>query len=298
MASLLVPIRTKLSIHAHRRVWELLEGEYASMTMGRSMDFEDLREYVAGDDLKDIDWKATARSGSPLVKRYSAQRRHNVLFVVDSGRGMAAHASPTELKRDLAITTVGILGYVAQQHGDLVALAHGDATRSDYQPLRGSLTHLERLLQHLHGATTPTAPPSDITRQLDFVACTVTRRTMLVVVSDDGAIGPEHDRLLRRLRAQHELLWVTVGDLDPTSDDTRGSAIVDIDRAAELPSFLRGDARLAGELRAATVTRAEAATATLRRLGVPSVRVTGEAELLPGIVRLLDSHRHASHHGS
>src|ERR1700754_2323679 len=103
MASLSVKVRRKMSIMAHRKVRTALEGEYASVSKGRSMDFDDLREYIIGDDVKDIDWKATARSGSVRIRRYVAIRKHNILLVVDTGRSMAATAPSGECKRDIAV---------------------------------------------------------------------------------------------------------------------------------------------------------------------------------------------------
>ena len=63
MGSLLQKVQKKMTITAHRKVRTALEGEYASVFKGRSMDFDDLRPYVPNDDIKDVDWKATARSG-------------------------------------------------------------------------------------------------------------------------------------------------------------------------------------------------------------------------------------------
>ena len=75
----------QLTLKRSARCASLLEGEYGSIHTGRSMDFDDLREYVPGDDIKDLDWKATARTGRPLIKRYVATRQHAVLLVVDTG---------------------------------------------------------------------------------------------------------------------------------------------------------------------------------------------------------------------
>ena len=74
----LTRVKARLSIHAHRKVRGLLEGEYAAIQIGRGIDFNDLREYVRGDDVKDIDWKASARTRMLLVKRYVAERKHTV----------------------------------------------------------------------------------------------------------------------------------------------------------------------------------------------------------------------------
>src|SRR6478752_9672895 len=107
MASLLVKVRRKMSITAYRKVRSALEGEYASVFKGRSMDFDDLREYVPGDDVKDIEWRATARSGQVRIKRYVAIRKHNIMLVVDTGRSMAATAPSGEIKRDIAVMAAG-----------------------------------------------------------------------------------------------------------------------------------------------------------------------------------------------
>src|SRR5918995_45327 len=88
MTSLLRKVRMRTSIHAHRKVRSVLDGEYGSVHKGRSMDFDDLREYVPGDDIKDLDWKASARHGRPLIKRYIATRQHAVLLVVDTDGDM------------------------------------------------------------------------------------------------------------------------------------------------------------------------------------------------------------------
>ena len=90
MSSLLSQVKSKMMIYSHEKTRELLSGEYGSVFKGRSMDFDDLREYVIGDDTKDIDWKATARSGNTLIRRYIAIRKHNILLIVDTGKNMAA----------------------------------------------------------------------------------------------------------------------------------------------------------------------------------------------------------------
>lgn len=102
MPSLLVKVKAKMTLHAHEKVRGLLEGQYGSVFKGRSLDFDDLREYLPGDDIKDIDWRATARSGSTRIRRYVAVRKHNILLVVDTGRSMAATSEDGDSKRDVS----------------------------------------------------------------------------------------------------------------------------------------------------------------------------------------------------
>lgn len=296
MASLLVKVKTKMSIHAHEKVRGLLEGQYGSVFKGRSMDFDDLREYIPGDDIKDIDWKATARSGQTRIKRYIAIRKHNILLVVDTGRSMAARAASGESKKDVAIMTAGVMGYIAQKHGDLVAMVSGDSTTSHYMPLKGSNEHLERILQSIDAHTSVDAPRSNLSTQLEYISRSIRRRMMLVIIADDLALTSEHEALLRRLGAQHELMWVTVGDADLTNRQWWEDEMRDIDEGQLVPPYLRRQHVLANEFVEATKTRREELARLLTRLGISSERVTGEVDVVQGLFRLLERQRYAKRH--
>ena len=76
-------IKANISINASKKSTNLLDGLYRSIFKGRSLDFDDLRDYVVGDNSKDIDWKSSIRNGSLLVRRYEALKRHNVVFIID-----------------------------------------------------------------------------------------------------------------------------------------------------------------------------------------------------------------------
>ena len=110
MPSLITQVKSKLFIHSTRKSLHALDGAYASLLRGRSLDFEDLRKYEYGDQVRDIDWRATARLGTPLVKRSRATRMHTVLFVVDTGRSMSALAADERSKKELAILATGLYG--------------------------------------------------------------------------------------------------------------------------------------------------------------------------------------------
>ena len=76
MPSLFAKVKAKMDLYAHEKVRSLLDGQYGSVFKGRSLDFDDLREYIPGDDVKDIDWKATARSSGIRIRRYQAIIKH------------------------------------------------------------------------------------------------------------------------------------------------------------------------------------------------------------------------------
>lgn len=84
-------IKANISIYASKKTSNILDGTYRSIYKGKSMNFEDLRTYVVGDNVKDIDWKASARSGGNLlIRQYIAEKKHNIMLVLDTGKKMLA----------------------------------------------------------------------------------------------------------------------------------------------------------------------------------------------------------------
>ena len=293
MTTYLPRIKARVTIHAHRRVVGLLEGEYASTQLGRSMDFHDLREYVRGDDVKDIDWKATARTGQLLVKRFTATRQHLVVVAVSTGRSMSAQLTTSASKRDLAVFVSGVVGWLAVRHGDTVAIAHGDAEHRHLRKAADTEVALEHGLAAIHEAITPMAPATDLLGLLRYVARTVRRRAILVIVSDSHAVDDELATALRRLAVQHEVLFVTLDDLDPTLDAGR-RGIVEVSTGRRLPVWLR-DQRLAEEYAAFAAAEDARMREVLDGLAIAYERVRDEASALTAVFRLLERHRHGRH---
>jgi uncharacterized protein (DUF58 family) len=296
MASLLMRVKSKMAIFAHRKARGMLDGEYGSVFRGRSLDFDDLRAYVPGDEVRDIDWKASARHGSPLIKRYVAVRRQTLFLLTDTGRNMAADARSGEAKKDIAIMALGVMGYLAHRHGDVVGLASGDSETTRTIPAKAGEPHLERLLRHVHDTTVPDGPPSRIVTQLEHVAQTVRGRSLLFVVADEIAADPALERVLRRLRAQHEILWLTVRDADLIPPPGAGLPADGFYSVADF-SVLPGDLVRAGSLTAAyaraTAERDTARNDMLRRAGISTGEAGSSRDVLPALFALLERHRRA-----
>lgn len=288
--TLLTRVKSQLFVHARRASRSRLEGEYASVFHGRSLDYVDLREYVLGDEVRDIDWKATARHRSPLVKRYVATRKQNLLLVVDTGRGMAATTSSGEVKKDVAVMVCGLIGYLALRHGDLVGLVRGTASSSTSHALRGTETHLELLLRAISAATRLDGDSSNLATQLNWVVRTLRRRLMLVIVADDRDLDPELEGLLRRLHVQHEILWITVADADPTRLGA-GRTAYDVADDHVLPDQVRLDPKVRAAHAAAVEARVRATGELLDRRGISHLRIGSSTDVVPGVFRLLERQR-------
>jgi uncharacterized protein (DUF58 family) len=293
VSSLLQRVKSKMAIFAHRKARGMLDGEYGSVFRGRSLDFDDLRAYVPGDEVRDIDWKATARHGSPLIKRYVAVRRQTVLLIADTGRNMAAEARDGETKKDIAVMALGVVGYLAHRHGDVVGLVCGDANGSSAIPAKAGESHLERLLREVDSATGMDSGPSRIDGQLEHVARTVKGRYLLFVVADERAADAGTEQLLRRLRAQHEILWLTIRDADLVGERHAGQDAVSVADYALLPGHLAATPGVAAAYARAARERDAGRHAMFRRAGITEGHVTGSAGVMTELFALLERHRRA-----
>ena len=94
-------IRRAVALYTNKKTSNILDGDFHSIHKGRSMEFEDLKEYALGDEVHDIDWKSSSRMGKTLVRRYMTDRRHNVMFVCDCGRKMTGDTPRGESKKKL-----------------------------------------------------------------------------------------------------------------------------------------------------------------------------------------------------
>lgn len=279
-----------MAIYAHEKVRGVLEGEYGSVFKGRSMDFDDLREYIPGDDVKDIDWKATARSGSTLIRRYIAIRKHNIMLVVDTGRNMSAVAADGNSKKQIAVLLAGVMTTLALKHGDLIGLVSGNKDRSKYLPLKTGNVHAEQVLQEIDKSIREDSPKSNIASQLEYLARNIRRKMIVVVISDETPFDETLSSVVRRLRAQHEILWLRIADADLTSENN----LSDIENMSdELPAFIRNSKVVVKSYKEAEEAERLNFSQALNRLAISSERVNSEAEAVSKVYRLLERHRSA-----
>lgn len=191
----------------------MLEGGRYALLHTRTMELDDLRPYVAGDDVRDIDWKASARSGVVLVKRFVSEKHHKILLVADAGRNMSALAHDGELKRDLATNVLGAIGLISIGRQDEVGMVYGDARGSATIRNRRGETHIESMLEHFYTHTAGDTGASDVATQLQYVLRAHRRRLLLVIVSDEPEVTPALSDVLTQLRGRHELLWLMITDM-------------------------------------------------------------------------------------
>ena len=139
-------IRASVALHTNKKTENILDGGFTSIFRGRSLDFDDLREYQQGDNVRDIDWKSSSKTGKTLVRRYIAERKHNVLFVCDSGEKMIGDTATGESKAVIAENVLGTLMYLINRQGDDYALLQKNREGVDFSYFKSGPVHFERLM--------------------------------------------------------------------------------------------------------------------------------------------------------
>ncbi len=193
---------------------------------GHDSDFESLRDYVVGDDLRFIDWKATARRAQPQVRQFQMERNAEVILALDCGRLMGNLVRGVS-KLDLAITPVLDLAAVAIQRGERVGLIAFDSRVLAYVPPRGGIRQIGLITQTLAGLDTGFEQTS-FTRAVGHLQVHHKKRSLVVVFTDftDEISSRDLQLVLTALSRRHVLLFVAVGDphLDDILEETPATA--------------------------------------------------------------------------
>jgi len=229
----------RIQIGTRRLSSEAFHGGVQSRFRGRGMDFDEVREYQPGDDVRAIDWKATARAGHTFVKKYREERQLTVVFVVDMSASGSLGAGDTT-KREQAVEMAGVLALAAMRSDHRVGLTlFTDSVECFVTPARGR-PHAFRLVEDLV-AFEPKGRGTNLAGALRFVREHLKRRAVVVILSD-FLLGPTGiDRALPELRflaKRHDVIGIRLGDpLDRglpvegllTLEDAETGEVVEVD---------------------------------------------------------------------
>ena len=291
MPSYLAKVRKKMNIHAQRRVRTALVGNYGSVFKGRSMDFDDLREYNYGDDIKDIDWKATARSNRAMIRRYVAVRKHNIMLVIDNGRSMAALSPSGEVKGEIATFCAAVFAYISQNHGDLTGCVFGNESESKRYALKEETAHIENFLNRYHNSIKTDAPNSNMNSLLSYITKVFSERMFVIVITDPSNAMTLNMNLIRRLGARHEQMYVFIEDSPLTNKLFFRNEAEDIDGDVRLPLFFRNNRKIEKAETELREQQRENIQHDLRRLGVVSTFVDSTDNAINQIYKMLEEQK-------
>ena len=199
------------TIRTNKATSRILDGSYRSVYKGRSMNFDELREYVAGDDIKDMDWKASARSQKLLVKQYIAEKKHNIMLVLDTSRRMLANTSALQEKWETALIAAGTLAYLVNQNGDYTSAIFPTEHSLQHFPFKTGLMNIEAILEHYHKSVTMDNF-SSVNTALDYIVHNFRRNTIILIVTDLQGMREIPENTLKRLLVMNDVLMINVSD--------------------------------------------------------------------------------------
>lgn len=195
-----------IEIRARRLVDDLFLGEYHAVFRGRGVEFDELRPYVPGDDVRDLDWKTLARTGDPFIRRYREDREVTIVFLVDVSGSLVAGAERRS-KRDVAAELCAVLSLAAIRNHDRVGLLLFSREPERYvRPGRGT-GHVLRVIREVLSARS-SAPGTGLGAALEYVTGVLHRRATVFLVSDFLATG--YEAQLRAVALRHDLVAIRV----------------------------------------------------------------------------------------
>ena len=304
----------RIQLTTGRQVADVLAGAYVSVFKGRGVEFDEVRPYVPGDDVRAIDWNVTARVGAPFVKRYVEERQLTVMLLVDVSASLdfgSAHRS----KREAAVELSALLAFSAIQNDDKVGLLLFHRRMDEYIPPRKGQKHALRVVREVlargrdggaeagvRGGATPLPRhlaaqfakfirrrrrggrrATDIAAALEFCRRVLPRRAILFLISDfidEGYISVlsnanrKHDVVAVRVTDPREML-IERGGLVTLEDAETGARRVVDTAAAAFRDAMRQDG----------AARAEALARELRRVGVDLVTIDAAASVVDPLVK-------------
>jgi len=267
-----------------RRLDGLLQGDYRTIFRGHGLDLADIREYVAGDDVRYIDWNVTARMNAPYVREYLEDREVSAHFLLDLSPSMDFGTVRTK-KLDMLIDLVGSLARVLTRKGDRVgAILYGRGVERVIPARTGRLQVL-RLIHELQARPRPErAPFTDLRELLETAARTIKRRSLIFVVSD-FIVAPGWERPLGHLARRHEVLAVHLRDPREQDLPDIGAIFMTDAETGEQLFIDTSDARFRARFAEVARRREQRLAEAFRRARVDVLPLSTEDDLVAAILR-------------
>ena len=198
----------RIQIRTSHLVDDVLAGEYLSAFKGRGIEFEEVRPYIVGDDVRSIDWNVTARYNQPYVKLFREERELTVVLLVDISRS-SDWGTNEQSKRELIAEVGSTLAFSAIRNNDKVALIlFSDGIEKFVPPRKGS-RHVLRCIRELLYCQ-PVGSGTDIAAALSYLDHTIKRRSVVFLISD--FLDEGFDATLRVARRKHDIVPIAIND--------------------------------------------------------------------------------------
>lgn len=299
----------QIELRTNRLVSETLSGQYHSAFKGQGMDFDEVREYQPGDEVRSIDWNVTARMNHPFVKKFIEERELTVMLLVDlSASGW--FGSGGQSKRELAAEIASVLAFSAIRNQDKVGLLLFTDTVEKYIPPRKGQRHVLRVIREVL-CYEPKSRGTDVRGAIDFMNRVITRHAIVVMVSDfleqnrEGAQSPLAERklsavataALRQANRRHDLVAVQITDRHEMELPRVGRLLLRDAESGEMMEVNTSDARIQARYR----ERQEADQVELgrffRSLGIDAIRLRTDESYSAALTSFFETREKRRRHG-
>jgi uncharacterized protein (DUF58 family) len=274
----------QIEIRTNREVTDVLGGQYHSVFKGRGMEFEEVREYLPGDEVRSIDWNVTARFGHPFIKKFREERELTVMLVVDvSASGQ--FGSVRQTKNELAAELAAVLAFSAIRNNDKVGLIMFTDQIEKFVPPKKGRRHVLRVVREIL-AFQPQGRGTDLQQALDYHNRVQPRRAVTFVVSDFQVTDEESVRKkLRVASKRHDVIALSLRD--PREEELPAVGLVEL-RDAETGERVLVDTfnrKVREEFAAKARERLEALRRFLRSASVDQVEIRSDADYVLPLIQ-------------
>ncbi|MBD3402510.1 DUF58 domain-containing protein [candidate division GN15 bacterium] len=224
----------RIEIRTKRLVNDLFSGEYHSTFKGQGMEFEEVREYIPGDDIRLIDWNVTARTGFPHVKKFREERELSVVLLVDASSS-GQFGTRERFKSETAAELCALLAFSAIKNNDKVGLIIFTDSIEKFVPPKKGRAHVLRLIREIL-AFQPRGIGTDIAGALEYLSRVIKRKSVVFLISDflnEGYKKPlqiannKHDIIAMKITDPRETVFDNVGLLELEDAETGEVYVVD-----------------------------------------------------------------------
>lgn len=271
----------RIQITTSRMVTDVFAGQYKSVFKGRGMEFEEVREYQPGDDIRFIDWNVTARLGHPYIKKFVEERELTVMFLVDVSLSMH-FGTVSKLKSQIAAEVCAFLALSAIKSNDKVGLIiFSDRIEKFIPPYKG-LRHILRIIREILYLK-PQGKATDIIQVLEYLNKICKRRSVVFIISDFFA--QNYKRLLSITNRRHEVVAIVI--TDPREVELPSSGIIEFVDPESREVFLvdSRDTNLRDAFRKKSLFLRKEREQLFRSIGVDNIEIFSDRPYIKELIK-------------
>ena len=268
-----------LEIKTRALVETAFAGDYHSVFKGRGMNFEDVREYQPGDEIRAIDWNVTARLGSPFVKKFTEERELTVMLIVDVSAS-GNFGSTSQSKRELAAEVACLLAFSAIRNNDKVGLLLFSDRLELFIPPKKGRSHTLRIIREILFFD-PKGRGTDAAAALDHLNKIITRRAVVFLISDFQA--PDFSRELAVTAKRHDLIAIRIQDERESILPPIGLITLEDAETGDQIEINAADSRVRAQFAQLAQTQLAETIRVLRRNRIDRIELRTGDEYLPAL---------------